>query len=326
LELGRGCPFACTFCSTNDFFRRRFRLKSPARVLEQMRRVKASYGIDTFELVHDMFTVDRKRVVAFCEALLASREKFYWGCSARTDCIDDDLIELLWAAGCRGLFFGIETGSARMQKIIDKGLDLEESAARVRACSRAGIKTAVSLIVGFPEETMADLRATVSFFAQSLLATHADPQIVVLAPLAGTPIERQHRPDLALSDEASDMSYRGWDQAPEEEQMIAAHPGIFPNFYSIPAEFLEHAFVKELRDFLLNGSKVMRTLLGQLHEITGDLLGVFQEWREWRIRTQGILSGSDRRAYYASDSFGADFMTFIDSQLIAQAGARRTAS
>src|SRR5205823_7536377 len=32
LELGRGCPFACTFCSTNDFFRRRFRLKSPAHM------------------------------------------------------------------------------------------------------------------------------------------------------------------------------------------------------------------------------------------------------------------------------------------------------
>src|SRR5215467_1611033 len=183
LELGRGCPFACTFCSTNDFFRRRFRLKSPARMLEEMRWIKATYGHDTFELVHDMFTVDRKRVAAFCEALLQSPDKFYWGCSARTDCIDEELIELMASAGCRGIFFGIETGSARMQKIIDKGLDLAESADRVRACNQSKIKTAVSLIVGFPEETKEDLRSTIGFFADSLRYDHADPQLVILAPL-----------------------------------------------------------------------------------------------------------------------------------------------
>src|ERR1700691_2551884 len=50
LELGRGCPFACTFCSTNDYFRRKFRLKSPARMLADMRAVAARYGFRTFEL------------------------------------------------------------------------------------------------------------------------------------------------------------------------------------------------------------------------------------------------------------------------------------
>ena len=55
IELGRGCPFACTFCSTNDFFRRRFRLRSPERVLMDMRTIAAEYGITHFELVHDMF-------------------------------------------------------------------------------------------------------------------------------------------------------------------------------------------------------------------------------------------------------------------------------
>src|SRR5438552_3900675 len=119
LELGRGCPFACTFCSTNDFFRRRFRLKSPAQMIADMRRVKQTYDINSFELVHDMFTVDRKRVVEFCEALLESKEEFTWGSSARTDCIDEELIALMAKAGCRGIFFGIETGSKRMQKIID---------------------------------------------------------------------------------------------------------------------------------------------------------------------------------------------------------------
>src|SRR5207247_5098220 len=101
-------------------------------------------GINSFELVHDMFTVDRKRVVEFCAALLESEEEFYWGSSARTDCIDEELIALMARAGCRGIFFGIESGSKRMQKIIDKGLDFNESEARFRSCDQLKINTAVS--------------------------------------------------------------------------------------------------------------------------------------------------------------------------------------
>jgi radical SAM superfamily enzyme YgiQ (UPF0313 family) len=320
LELGRGCPFACTFCSTNDFFRRRFRLKSPARMLQEMRRIKATYGIDTFELVHDMFTVDRKRVAAFCEALLASPDKFYWGCSARTDCIDEELIELMASAGCRGIFFGIETGSARMQKIIDKRLDLADSAARVRACDKAKIKTAVSLIVGFPEETKDDLRSTVGFFMDSLRSDHADPQLVILAPLAGTPIHQRHKEELFLRDEDadSDMSYRGWDQGTEEKKMIAEHPDIFPNFYSVPTPFLDHEFLKELRDFLLNGIRTARPLLLELRLAGADMLSVFEDWRAWRQNGEADLSRDDLAAYYAGDSFPHDLFEFVETQYLSQ--------
>ena len=59
---------------------------SNVKVIAEMRKVRQTYGINSFELVHDMFTVDRKRVMEFCEALLESKEEFYWGCSARTDC------------------------------------------------------------------------------------------------------------------------------------------------------------------------------------------------------------------------------------------------
>jgi radical SAM superfamily enzyme YgiQ (UPF0313 family) len=316
LELGRGCPFSCTFCSTNDFFRRRFRLKSPARMLEEMRWVKATYGIDTFELVHDMFTVDRKRVAAFCEALLASSDQFYWGCSARTDCIDEELIELMESAGCRGIFFGIETGSARMQKIIDKGLDLADSAARVRACDKAKIKTAVSLIVGFPEETKEDLRSTIGFFMDSLCSDHADPQLVILAPLAGTPIHRQHKQELFLDDADSNMAYRGWDQGREEKKMIGEHPDIFPNFYSVPTQFLDHEFLKELRDFLLNGIKTARPLLRQLRTAGADMLIVFEDWRAWRRDNKADLAGDELAAYYAGHSFPYDLLEFVEKQYL----------
>ncbi|MBZ5505489.1 MAG: B12-binding domain-containing radical SAM protein [Acidobacteriia bacterium] len=311
LELGRGCPFACTFCSTNDFFRRSFRLKSPAQMIADMRRVKQTYGINSFELVHDMFTVDRKRVVAFCEALLGSKEEFTWGCSARTDCVDEELIELMAKAGCRGIFFGIETGSRRMQKIIDKGLELNDSAERVRSCDKFKISTAVSLMAGFPDETMNDLRDTAAFFVDSLRYDYADPQLSILAPLADTPIQKQHKDSLVLNDDVADMSYRGWQQQPEDHAMIAAHPEIFSSFYSVPLPHIEREFLKELRDFLLNGMRAFRRLLLGLHQDSGNVVDVFQQWQEWRTKNGVHFSEGDRTAYYAQSGFPADFFQFV---------------
>src|ERR1041385_7190738 len=321
LELGRGCPFSCTFCSTNDFFRRNFRLKSPAQMIADMRRVRQTYGINSFELVHDMFTVDRKRVVAFCEALLEAKRKdpedsFIWGCSARTDCVDEELIALMSRAGCRGIFFGIETGSRRMQKVIDKGLELNDSAERVRSCDKFKINTAVSLMAGFPDETMADLRDTASFFVDSLRYDHADPQLSILAPLAATPITTQHQDALVLNDDVADMSFRGWRQQPEDYAIIAAHPEIFSSFYSTPLPHLDREFLKELRGFLLSGMRAFRKLLLGLHQDSGDIMGVFQQWLHWRAENGIHFSNGNRTFYYAQSQFPADFFEFVRGQYV----------
>jgi radical SAM superfamily enzyme YgiQ (UPF0313 family) len=321
LELGRGCPFSCTFCSTNDFFRRSFRLKSPAQMIADMRRVRQTYGINSFELVHDMFTVDRKRVVAFCEALLESKRKnpedtFIWGCSARTDCVDEELIALMSKAGCRGIFFGIETGSRRMQKVIDKGLDLNDSAERVHSCDKYKINTAVSLMAGFPDETMNDLRDTAAFFVDSLRYDHADPQLSILAPLADTPITRQHKDALVLNDDAADMSYRGWRQELQDHAMIAAHPEIFSSFYSTPLPHLDREFLKELRDFLLSGMRAFRRLLLGLHQDSGNVMDVFQQWQAWRTVNGIHFSNGDRTVYYAQSQFPVDFFEFVRLQYV----------
>jgi radical SAM superfamily enzyme YgiQ (UPF0313 family) len=316
LELGRGCPFSCTFCSTNDFFRRRFRLKSPAHMIAEMRLVKETYGISSFELVHDMFTVDRKRVIEFSEALIASQEEFTWGCSARTDCIDEELIALMARAGCRGIFFGIETGSRRMQKIIDKGLELTDSAERIRSCERFKINTAVSLMAGFPEETMDDLRDTAAFFVASLRYDHADPQLSILAPLAATPIQSQHKDSLVLNDDVADMSYRGWQQEREDHAMIARNPEIFSSFYSVPMPYVDREFLKELRDFLLSGMRAFRRLLLGLHQDSGNVVDVFQQWRQWRAKNGIHFANGERTVYYAQDSFTRDFLKFVRVEYI----------
>jgi len=316
LELGRGCPFACTFCSTNDFFRRNFRLKSPQKMIEQMKAVRDAYQIRTFDLIHDMFTVDRKRVVAFCEALLASGEEFYWNCSARTDCIDEDLIALMEEAGCRGIFFGIETGSARMQSLVNKRLDLSQAMRMVECNNTHGIRTAVSLISGFPDENRSDLQDTVSFFVDSLRCDYAEPQLHILAPLAGTPIEVEYRDRLRFDNIISDMSYQGWRQSPPDLDLIRAYPDIFPNFYAVPTPGLDRQHLKELRDFLLNGAVRFRWLLIVLHQQVGDLVSVFDRWRIWRQHFAATAPSSpDGPPYYSSLSFRVDFLRFIQEEI-----------
>lgn len=315
LELGRGCPFACSFCSTNDFFRRNFRVKSPDRLIEQMRTIKQTYGIKTFDLIHDMFTVDRKKVIAFCEALLETGEKFTWNCSARTDCVDEELIALMSKAGCRGIFYGIETGSSRMQTVIKKRLDLSEAIRMIRCNNKNRIKTAVSLITGFPEETKQDLKDTVNFLFDSLRYDYAQPQLHLLAPLAETPIHAQYRNELIFDEIFSDISYQGWRQDPADRAMIKAYPDIFPNFYAVPTPWLDRQYVKELREFILNGIQRIRWTMVALHQHSGDLLEVFDGWRSWRLLTKNALSNdtTDLSVYYSTDEFQKDFLEFIKS-------------
>lgn len=311
LELGRGCPFSCTFCSTNDFFRRKFRLRSPERVLADMKSIHAQYGIGHFDLVHDMFTVDRRRVVAFCDAMIASATRFTWACSARTDCIDEELMELMHDAGCRGIFFGVETGSARMQKIIDKHLDVPRAKQIVDYAERLGIPNTVSLIAGFREETREDLHETVRMFAYSARSAQSTPQLNLLAPLAGTPIYERHKHELVLEELCSDISHQARKHHPLDRALVQEHPEIFPNFYLIPTLHLDRAFLIELREFCLAMKARLRWLLVAIDQSPHGVLSTYTDWRDCRLEERPDVNGSELRQYYRTQQFRRDFVQFL---------------
>ena len=310
LELGRGCPFACTFCSTNDFFRRKFRLKSPERVLAQMREVRERFGIDSFGLVHDMFTVDRRKVLAFCETMRRSGDRFRWACSARTDFVDEELLQIMAASGCTGLFFGIESGSPEIQKEIDKGLDLDEALRHIRSAARKKIETDVSLIIGFPTETWAQIDQSVRFLAESLRERNARPQMHVLAPLAGTPFLLQYRDRMSFDGVYSDFSHQGWYQSDEDRQLITRHFELFPNFFSLPST-LDRSRVKALQLFLNLGMARFRWLLVALHQEFG-LLAVFHRWYD-AAREDGV---DFTNRYFSGMKFPRDLCLFIRQRLL----------
>lgn len=322
LELGRGCPYACTFCSTNDFFRRRFRLRSPQRVLADMREIARRYSIYRFELVHDMFTVDRRRVLEFCEAMIASGEGYTWACSARTDRVDRELLATMYRAGCRSIFFGVETGSARMQKAIDKKLDLAQAQENLDLCENLGIGTTVSFIGGFPQETPDDLRATVRMFMRAAAHENSNPQFNLLAPLARTPLHLQYRSEMTLEELCSDMSRQGRAPNREDEELVRRYRDIFPNFYMLPTPYLDREALHELREYLTVAPARFRWLACAIDQ-TSDFYSFFLRWRACRFHNYGRVSGGALRLFYRTADFVRAHIDFVEGDEVSDAPAVR---
>lgn len=318
LEAGRGCPFGCSFCSTSRFFGRRFRMKSPARIVEEMLALRELHGVRRFELVHDNFTVDRRRVVEFCDAISSARAGLRWSCSSRTDTLDEDLVELMWKAGCRGIFFGIESGSSAMQTAMGKRLDLAGARDLLRRVSRRGLNGTLSFIVGFPDETRQDLRETVAFFVESLRRDHLEPQISLLSPLQGTPIQEKHREELIRDEIVSDIALQGDALDRADEELIGRHPGIFSSFYSVPTRWLDRRELHELRAFLLNGRFELRWLLVAAAQMEGDGLSAFEGFRAWRFGGDSHGPAGAVAAYYGGRAFRRDFVRFVRVHLSAR--------
>lgn len=161
VEAGRGCPFACTFCATAPFWRRRFRVKSPAQIVAEARRLHA-VGYDRIVLVHDLPTANTRFVSELCDAFLHSRLPVEWMANSRTDISLDGLLPHMKAAGCWKLFFGVESASSQIQASVDKHLKLAEAYQIVDDLARHGVTATCSFILGFPEETPADASRSVA--------------------------------------------------------------------------------------------------------------------------------------------------------------------
>ena len=284
VEAGRGCPFACTFCSTATFFQRRYRLKSPARLVAEMDDLRARYAPREFKLDHDLFTVNRHKVQAFCREVAGHGHR--WHVSARADCVDDELLEQMADAGCVGLYLGIETGSKRMQKTCAKRLDLDLVAPTLDTCERFGIATTASFITGYPEEEREDQDATLDMLGDCFRRSESAclPQLHILTPEPGTALFAQYGAQMRLDARATRFNARML--ARSDAQDIRAAPDIFATHYHYPGllDRGDHVLAVEAVDLLrVLGHHVLTALVDRLggslaslvaglgHEMAGDV-------------------------------------------------------
>lgn len=303
IEAGRGCPFDCTFCSVSRYFKRRYRMKSAARLLAEMEHLYTRYGCQHFDLSHDLFTVDKQLVQAFCQAVVASNLPLKWTCSARTDCVDEALLDEMRAAGCVGIYLGIETGSTRMQKVINKNLELGQVVPTLQTVSERGIKVVCSFIVGFPDETEEDLIATLNLALDLARIEDTRVQMHLLAPLAPSPLHEAHGNRLLYDGHCSDVS--DYLLTGEEQELVRAHPDIFTSFYHIITPHLSRDKLKAMASMW----EFPNLLLG-LRESLSDLNLFLDGWLAWKERHV-----DDTATDYYRAQFGMDFFSYLRSEI-----------
>lgn len=279
IEAGRGCPFRCTFCSTAEMWSRKYRVKSPGRILAEMRRLNAEFGMTYFPLTHDNFTTSPKYVRKFCrEFLETNTEGFTWSASARTDTVRPDDLEAMYRSGCRGLFFGVDSGSVTTQKGIDKNLDLEEYKFIIQEAVKRGIAAVASFIIGFPEESLDDINATLELGLWSKRAGVKEVQYHRLAALASTKIFHRHWENLKFRAIVSDICLLLFLDE-ELVREVQDHPRLYSSYYEIPvpkAEGIDLACLNNFYSFLVNA--IGPSLHGYLKKRNLTPIGFFQEW------------------------------------------------
>jgi radical SAM superfamily enzyme YgiQ (UPF0313 family) len=110
--------------------------------------------------------------------------KFPWSAFARVDTVSQEVFDLMAAAGCDSVSFGVETGNPEMLKRIKKGIKLEQVYTAVKMCQQAGMIAHESFIIGLPGETKDTLLET-DKFAKSTKALYG---YHFLAPFPGTTV------------------------------------------------------------------------------------------------------------------------------------------
>jgi radical SAM superfamily enzyme YgiQ (UPF0313 family) len=280
VEIGRGCPFKCNFCFTAPYWQRRHRIKSPGRILTELAYFKTTYGRTDFNFTHDLFTTDRRWVVDFCQQLHKSKLDVTWTCSSRTDTLDEEQIYWMRRAGCRDIYFGVETGTDEMQAKIEKNLDLEKADQIIRRSAEEGIGATVGFIAGLPGESDFTLRGTLqkAFYFLGLPGTTV--HLFGFNPYRGSPHFEKIKPMLMFDEHFVDFPLSEQTHA-ENCQLMSSHFEIFSRYSRMTTyDGLRVGTIRAADEFfpMVNA---LRSLMLRIASRGVDPLDLLISWTDW---------------------------------------------
>jgi len=189
MQTSRGCPWSCVFCDIPVFNEGKWRSRSPQHVLAEFKYLQ-ELGYGSVYFVDDHFLLQPKRIETICKGLCDQGNTIQWGCEGRVDSVAQHLFPAMAKASCRTLMFGLESGSQKMLDRLRKEQTLAEVETAVKNAKQAGIQIVHGFfVVGIPDETAEDMKATFDFAAKLPLDTFGFNRLCVYR---GTPLWQEY--------------------------------------------------------------------------------------------------------------------------------------
>lgn len=159
----RGCPWHCGYCS--QVYSEKLRFRSPELVAEEMEYLEKRFGVREIVMFDETFTIGKKRMRTLSEEILKRNLKVRFNIRARVDTVDREVLTLLKRAGLRSIHMGVEAGTDRVLKIMNKQITREQTERAFRIAREVGIETRGYFMVGYYDATPADVEDMIKFSA-----------------------------------------------------------------------------------------------------------------------------------------------------------------
>jgi anaerobic magnesium-protoporphyrin IX monomethyl ester cyclase len=189
LAASRGCVFWCEFCATVRMHGRKFRMRSPKNIVDELEFLHITYGVMNFTFCDDAFTVEPARTEELCRLIVERNLKIKWNCGTRVDMLTKELLVTMRDAGCISVWSGVESGSQKVLDAMHKGITTEQTERVYRWIRELGLKPVPNVILGFPGETKESAWETIKFVEK------ISPDEVgfynIATPFPGTPLYNQ---------------------------------------------------------------------------------------------------------------------------------------
>jgi len=158
----KGCPNKCSFCANEFFNRSQYRKRSMDHVMQEIQYLAQTLDVDMIRFCDEWFYPNKADLREFCSRYRALNISTKWFCFYVPGRLSREELQMMYDSGCRGIVYGIDSGSPAVLKRMNKRIDLDKAQQELVWCNEIGLFAQCAFIIGLPDETKDELRETVN--------------------------------------------------------------------------------------------------------------------------------------------------------------------